>query len=182
MVPLSTTVHLSLATRRLGNQFLSVGRVQSPTLALIVEREKERRAFVPVPYWVITVDLLSKGQTFTATHKEERFLDEARARARLLHGDRATIERKRRAIALALEADALASFLERVAMARRSQVDAAADLARQESELVLAETAAQQMRARVEVLPALGKKLDALRTEQAQLGPLLQTEVEVVAA
>ena len=53
---------MSLATRRLGNQFLSVGRVQSPTLVLIVEREKERRAFVPVPYWVITVDLLSKGQ------------------------------------------------------------------------------------------------------------------------
>ena len=73
------TRFVSLATRRLGNQFLSVGRVQSPTLALIVEREKERRAFVPVPYWVITVDLLSKGQTFTATHKEERFLDQVRA-------------------------------------------------------------------------------------------------------
>ena len=55
------TRFVSLATRRLGNQFLSVGRVQSPTLALIVEREKERRAFVPEPYWVVTVDLAAKG-------------------------------------------------------------------------------------------------------------------------
>src|SRR3989344_757301 len=32
---------------------LSAGRVQSPSLRLIVEREKEIRAFVPVAYWVI---------------------------------------------------------------------------------------------------------------------------------
>ena len=38
---------VSLATRRFGSNFLSVGRVQSPTLALIVERELERRAHVP---------------------------------------------------------------------------------------------------------------------------------------
>ena len=37
---------VSLATRRFGSNFLSVGRVQSPTLALIVERELERRAHV----------------------------------------------------------------------------------------------------------------------------------------
>jgi len=75
------TRFVSLATSRLGNQFLSVGRVQSPTLALVVGREKERRAFVPVPYWVITADMRADGQLFSATHKEERFLDEARAKA-----------------------------------------------------------------------------------------------------
>ena len=37
---------VSLATRRFGSNFLSVGRVQSPTLGLIVERELERRAHV----------------------------------------------------------------------------------------------------------------------------------------
>ncbi len=74
------TRFVSLATSRLGNQFLSVGRVQSPTLALIVEREKERRAFVPEPYWVVTVDLSADGQAFSAIHKEERFLDAARAK------------------------------------------------------------------------------------------------------
>src|ERR687893_168979 len=41
---------VSRATKRYGPAFLSVGRVQSPTLVLIAEREKERRAFVPVPY------------------------------------------------------------------------------------------------------------------------------------
>lgn len=75
------TRFVSLATYRLGSQFLSVGRVQSPTLALIVEREHERRAFVPVPYWVLTVDLTAREQTFSAVHAEERFLDQARAQA-----------------------------------------------------------------------------------------------------
>ena len=31
----------------------SVGRVQTPTLRLIVERERERREFKPTPYWII---------------------------------------------------------------------------------------------------------------------------------
>lgn len=75
------TRFVSLATYRLGSQFLSVGRVQSPTLALIVEREIERRAFVPVPYWVLTVDLTARGHAFSAVHTEERFLDQGRAQA-----------------------------------------------------------------------------------------------------
>lgn len=32
---------------------LSAGRVQTPTLAILVEREKEIREFEPVPYWII---------------------------------------------------------------------------------------------------------------------------------
>lgn len=75
------TRFVSLATSRLGSQFLSVGRVQTPTLVLIAEREKERRAFVPEPYWVVKVDLEADGQIFGAVHKEERFLDEEKAKA-----------------------------------------------------------------------------------------------------
>jgi DNA topoisomerase I len=75
------TRFVSLATGRLGSQFLSVGRVQTPTLVLVVEREKERRAFVSEPFWVVKVDLESAGQRFSALHKEERFSDEARATA-----------------------------------------------------------------------------------------------------
>ena len=75
------TRFVSLATSRLGSQFLSVGRVQTPTLVLIVEREKERRAFVSEPFWVVKVELESDGQSFSAVHKEERFTDEARATA-----------------------------------------------------------------------------------------------------
>ncbi|MEM0360310.1 MAG: DNA topoisomerase, partial [Candidatus Diapherotrites archaeon] len=45
------TRFLSLVSGRLGSEFLSAGRVQSPTLALIVDREKEILAFKPVPYY-----------------------------------------------------------------------------------------------------------------------------------
>ena len=75
------TRFVSLATGRLGSQFLSVGRVQTPTLVLVAEREKERRAFVSEPFWVVKVELESNGQRFSAIHKEERFSDEAKATA-----------------------------------------------------------------------------------------------------
>ncbi len=51
------TRYISLTSGRLGKEFLSVGRVQSPTLALIVDREKEIQSFVPQPYWEIYADL-----------------------------------------------------------------------------------------------------------------------------
>jgi Topoisomerase IA len=47
----SLTRFLSLSSMRLGNNFLSVGRVQTPTLALITEKEEEIDNFVPEPYW-----------------------------------------------------------------------------------------------------------------------------------
>ena len=45
---------------------LSVGRVQTPTLKLVVDRDREIAAFVSVPYWAIDVSLSAGGQTFTA--------------------------------------------------------------------------------------------------------------------
>jgi DNA topoisomerase-1 len=51
---------------------LSAGRVQSPALRILMEREREIRAFVPVPFWVLTADLKTKGgKQFTATCVEE---------------------------------------------------------------------------------------------------------------
>lgn len=70
----SLTRYISLAAGRLGNMFLSVGRVQSPTLALIVEREKERDAFVAKKYWELSASLQTKkGEIFQAEHKTSRF-------------------------------------------------------------------------------------------------------------
>src|SRR5215216_1199236 len=70
---------VSRATKRYGNAFLSVGRVQSPTLVLIADRERERRAFVPEPYWELEVDLMN-GEPFTVRHQTERFEEEAMAK------------------------------------------------------------------------------------------------------
>ncbi|MBY0492537.1 MAG: type I DNA topoisomerase [Gemmatimonadaceae bacterium] len=45
---------------------LSAGRVQTVALRLIVEREREIRAFTPVEYWSIAADLQKGTQPFTA--------------------------------------------------------------------------------------------------------------------
>lgn len=74
------TRFVSLSSGRLGDKFLSVGRVQSPTLAILVNREKERDTFVPVPYWEIYA-ILENGGEFEAQHKKGRFLDKAEAEA-----------------------------------------------------------------------------------------------------
>ncbi len=47
------TRFLSIASNQLGRDFLSVGRVQSPTLAVIVDREREIENFVPQDYWTL---------------------------------------------------------------------------------------------------------------------------------
>lgn len=46
-------------------QVLSIGRVQTPTLALIVNRQKEIDSFEPEPYWVLAT--VYRDTTFTAT-------------------------------------------------------------------------------------------------------------------
>ena len=46
-------------------QVLSVGRVQTPTLALIVNRQKEIESFVSEPYWVLST--IYRNTLFTAT-------------------------------------------------------------------------------------------------------------------
>lgn len=61
-------------------QVLSIGRVQTPTLALIVNRQKEIENFKPEAYWVLsttyrdTVFTATKGK-FTAKEEGENFLE-----------------------------------------------------------------------------------------------------------
>ena len=93
----------------------SSGRVQTPTLALIVARERERLAFKPEDYWVIKgafdADAAS-GPTagdgpgaFEAPHATARFKSEAEAQAVMAHVQGATsarvasIEKKKRTVA-----------------------------------------------------------------------------------
>ncbi|MBX7077399.1 MAG: DNA topoisomerase I [Methanobacteriaceae archaeon] len=59
---------------------LSAGRVQTPTLSILVDREKEIQKFIPKPYWLIKALLegkivaeLSEGKIFDKKHAEEIF-------------------------------------------------------------------------------------------------------------
>ena len=57
-------------------QTLSIGRVQTPTLAMIVARDKEIENFKPVPYWMLTTKY--RNAVFTCT--QGRFDSETRGR------------------------------------------------------------------------------------------------------
>lgn len=57
----------------------SSGRVQTPTLALIVARERERMAFVPQDYWVIKGSFVHDDFEFSAPHATARFKKEVDA-------------------------------------------------------------------------------------------------------
>ncbi len=83
----------------------SAGRVQTPTLALVVERERERLAFVPEDYWVIQGQAEKDGDAagpFRITHATARFWDRAAAETAFGHVADATegrvtaVERKSR--------------------------------------------------------------------------------------
>jgi len=50
---------------------LSAGRVQSPALRIIMEREREIRAFDPEDYWVISADLLADKNDLTVVCVDE---------------------------------------------------------------------------------------------------------------
>ena len=83
------TRFLSLSARQLGDDFISVGRVQGPTLKLIVDREREIEAFDPEAYWELFADLqkAASEESFEAQYfyldedgtEAERVWDEGRA-------------------------------------------------------------------------------------------------------
>jgi DNA topoisomerase I len=51
---------------------VSVGRVQGPTLGFLVEREREIRTFVPVPYWKVSGTFERDGEKLTAGYARNR--------------------------------------------------------------------------------------------------------------
>ncbi|NWB10533.1 DNA topoisomerase III [Pseudomonas sp. D5002] len=63
----------TLLGRRAGyDGVLSVGRVQTPTLRLVVDRDRAIASFVSVPYWEVDVHLSSTGQQFIASWQPPR--------------------------------------------------------------------------------------------------------------
>src|SRR2546426_8716678 len=77
------------------HQILSAGRVQTPTLGLVAEREREREDFVPRPFW--NVHLVCGKPPFEATSVGGPFWDSGAAQAVValssLGGETATVER-----------------------------------------------------------------------------------------
>ena len=58
---------------------LSAGRVQTPALKILVERELEIKAFKPEPFWVLSLLLELEGQELVVEHATPRFFDKAEA-------------------------------------------------------------------------------------------------------
>ncbi|HID25564.1 MAG TPA: DNA topoisomerase I, partial [Thermoplasmata archaeon] len=73
---INTTRALTLAMRTQTNrgfQVISSGRVQSPTLALLLQRELEIRNFVPKPFWQIELQCKCDGHHIVALHEKDKF-------------------------------------------------------------------------------------------------------------
>ncbi len=99
------TRYLTVVKRGGLNTSRPAGRVQTPTLALIAKRERERLAFKPEDYWVVKGSFASSGEKFVAVHAMARFKEEAKAKAAMAAVEGAktahveSIEKKARKIA-----------------------------------------------------------------------------------
>lgn len=77
----SLTRFLTIAAHRGTSGVLSAGRVQSPTLAMIVDKEREIEAFVPEKYWMLTVSAAAGTTPLEARHTNGKFFDKKEADA-----------------------------------------------------------------------------------------------------
>jgi len=68
------------ATKKFGSyeNMLSVGRVQTPTLAMVVNREKQINSHVKTPFWKVIAHFNSAGTEFEAEHEHGNY-DESEA-------------------------------------------------------------------------------------------------------
>lgn len=73
-INLSRQMTLLLAKNGIRDRFpFPIGRVMTPVLKIIVEREKDISTFKSTPFWTITSQFQSKGKTFIGTwFKEEK--------------------------------------------------------------------------------------------------------------
>ena len=79
LVGLNATRYYTVKYRGGGGRLWSVGRVQTPVLAMIANRDNEIRSFRPEPFW----ELLTKYRNVTFRYAKDRFTVEAEAQALL---------------------------------------------------------------------------------------------------
>ena len=72
---------LTLAVRRArGYTTLSIGRVQGPSLKILASRERQIKAFKPVPFWELEMICLKDNCRVKALHSEGKFWDKEKAK------------------------------------------------------------------------------------------------------
>lgn len=93
-INLSRALTLAVKNAKGGYKLLSIGRVQGPSLKLIVDKEKEIKAFIPTPYWQIELNGEKEKQAIKAMHEKDRFLKKEEAETSLKNskGKKATVK------------------------------------------------------------------------------------------
>jgi len=79
---INLTRALTLSVRNSGNKFfspLSTGRVQGPTLSLLVKREEEIENFKPRPYWQVFTILKIRNASYQAIYEEDKIWEKEKA-------------------------------------------------------------------------------------------------------
>ncbi|MEL7239656.1 MAG: DNA topoisomerase, partial [Planctomycetota bacterium] len=93
LVGLNATRAMTLVSA--GSDLYSIGRVQTPTLALIVARDKEIKAFVPQPFWEVLADVGFEAK-YTSARGATRLAKEEFAEAIVARVDDLTVQRVER--------------------------------------------------------------------------------------
>ncbi len=75
------TRYLSIVSGQRGKSFLSAGRVQTPTLALLVERDQTIKEFVPTPFFLIEADATDGKEAFALAHQHGKWEAKGEAEA-----------------------------------------------------------------------------------------------------
>ena len=60
-------------------KIMSTGRVQGPALKIIVDREREIKAFVSKPFWQVQLTGSYNEQSIVAMHKQDKFWEKTQA-------------------------------------------------------------------------------------------------------
>jgi DNA topoisomerase III len=76
-VGMNSTRAASIRLRAAFDSVVSLGRVQTPTLALVARREEEIRAFKPEPYWLVEADFAADAaRTYSGRYLGGKRIDE----------------------------------------------------------------------------------------------------------
>lgn len=69
---------VAMTLKNFGNGVYSIGRVQTPTLAMVVDKEISIRSHVSEPYWVIEAEFTTdSGEKFKGKHKAGKYANKA---------------------------------------------------------------------------------------------------------